>query len=126
MAMSGDGKSAVWGRVLGALGLPKVTIGQRVETATAQGAPPLTGIVERVVDEEDEELLLRLEEPAPGVAHLFAMPMGGQVFLSVRFYLYGAQAKAVAAREAPKWQEWLNELLPPANASTEGEATPSS
>jgi len=49
--------------------------------------------------------------------------MGGQVCLSVGIYLYGTQPEAVAAREAPEWQEWLNGLFPPADASTESEAT---
>ena len=56
-----------------------------------------------------EELLLRLEEPAPGVAHLFAMSMGGRVCLSMRCFLYGERAAAVVAREEPSWQEWMNE-----------------
>ena len=122
MALSAESKPAAWGRLLAALGLERTTAGQRFETATAQGAPRLAGIVERVAHGEHEELLLRLEEPTPGVGHLFAMPMGGQVFLSVRFYLYGAQAKAVAPREATTWQEWLDGLFPPAGAPAGSEA----
>jgi uncharacterized protein YndB with AHSA1/START domain len=114
MALSADSKSAAWSKLLAALGLPPMTVGQRFETTTAQGAPRLAGIVEGGGDKE--ELHLRLDEPTSGVAHFFAMAMGPQAFLSVRFYLYGAQAKAVAAREAPKWQEWLDRLFPPANA----------
>ena len=56
-----------------------------------------------------EELLLRLDQPAPGVAHLFAMPMGGQVLLSVRLFLYGKQASAIAAQVEPAWQAWVNQ-----------------
>jgi hypothetical protein len=85
---------------------------------TAPGAPRLAGVVERVVDKEREELFLRLEEPTSGVAHLFPIPMGGQVCLSVRFYLYGAQARAVAAREAPVWQAWINGLFPVTESET--------
>ena len=121
MAMSSESKSAVWNKLLGSLGLARLAEGQRVETAP--GAPRLAGIVERVVDKEHEELFLRLEEPTAGVAHLFPIPMGGQVCLSVRLYFYGAQARAVAAREAPVWQAWINGLLPPADAATESEAT---
>jgi uncharacterized protein YndB with AHSA1/START domain len=121
MAMSSESKSAVWDRLLGALGLARLAEGQRVETA--HGAPRLTGIVERVVDKEYEELFLRLEEPTSGVAHFLPVVMGSQVCLSVRLYLYGAQARTVAAREAPVWQAWINELLPPADAATESEAT---
>ena len=121
LAMSSDSKSAVWSKLLGSLGLAGLVEGQRVETAP--GAPRLAGIVERVVDQEHEELFIRLEEPTAGVAHLFPMVMGGQVCVSVRLYLYGAHARAVAAREAPVWQSWIEGLLPPADAATESEAT---
>jgi uncharacterized protein YndB with AHSA1/START domain len=121
LVMSSGSKSAAWGRLLGSLGLARLTEGQRVEAA--HGAPRLAGIVERVVDKEHEELFLRLEEPTSGVAHLFPISMGGQVCLSVRLYLYGSQARAVAAREAPVWQAWINGLFPSADAATESEAT---
>ena len=121
MAMSSENKSAVWDKLLRSLGLAGLAEGQRVETA--HGAPRLAGIVERVVDKEHEELFLRLEEPTSGVVHFFPVVMGGQVCLSVRLYLYGAQARAVAAREAPVWQAWINGLLPPTHETTETEAT---
>ena len=121
MAMSSESKSAVWDKLLRSLGLARLAEGQRVESA--HGAPRLAGIVERVVDKEHEELFLRLEEPTSGVAHFLPVVMGKQACLSVRLYLYGAQARAVAAREAPVWQAWINELLPPADAATQSEAT---
>jgi len=121
MAMSADSKSAVWERLLSSLGLARPAEGQRVETAA--GAPRLAGIVERVVDKDEEELLIRLEQPTSGVAHFLPVMMGKQVCLSVRLYLYGSQGKAVAAREAPVWQAWIDALLPPAAAPTESEAT---
>jgi uncharacterized protein YndB with AHSA1/START domain len=121
MAMSSESKSAVWGKLLGSLGLARLAEGQSVETA--HGAPRLAGIVERVVDKEHEELILRLEEPTSGVVYILPIAMGNQACLSVSLYLYGAQARAVAAREAPLWQAWINRLLPPADAATESEAT---
>lgn len=121
MAMSSESKSVVWDRFLNALGLARLAEGQRVETAP--GTPRLAGIVERIVDKQHEELFIRLEEPTSGVAYLSPMTMGGQVFLSVRLYLYGTQAQAVAAREAPVWQTWIDQLFPPADATTESEAT---
>jgi hypothetical protein len=57
-------------------------------------------------------LLLRLDAPAPGIAHLFALPMGGQVYLPIRLYLFGDQAAAVAAREEPAWQAWMARHFP--------------
>ena len=121
LAMSPESKSAVWDRLLGSLGFARLVEGQRVETDP--GAPRLAGIVERVVDKEHEELFLRLEEPTSGVVQFFPAVMGGQVCLSVRLFLYGAQARAVATREAPVWQAWINGLFPPADAATESEAT---
>ena len=121
MAMTSESKSAAWDKLLGSLGLARLAEGQRAETA--HGAPRLAGIVERVVDKDHEELFLRLEEPTSGVAHLVPIPMGGQVCLSVRLYLYGAQARAVAARETSVWQAWIQGLFPPAETPTESEAT---
>lgn len=121
MAMSSESKSAAWDRLLGSLGFARLAEGQRVETA--HDAPRVAGIVERVVDRDNEELFIRLDEPTSGVAHLLPIAMGGQVCLSVRLYLYGAQARAVAASEGPVWQAWINTLFPPADAATESEAT---
>ena len=110
MAMSSETKSALWERVLGSLGLERIAEGRRVETTP--GAPRLAGIVEWSGDKGHEELLLRLEEPVSGVAHVQPMVMGNQACLSVRLYLYGAHARAVQAREEPEWQAWIQKLLP--------------
>lgn len=99
-----------WAALTGALGLTGATVGQRVSTAA--GAPPLAGLVEQVGPSEYPGLHLRLDEPTGGVAHLFALPMGGQVFLPIRLYLYGDQAPAIAARDEPIWQAWMNEHFP--------------
>ena len=121
MAMSPESKSGVWKRLLDSLGLARLAEGQRV--GTTRGGPRLAGIVERVVGREYQELFILLEEPTSGVAHFLPVVMGDQVCLSVRLYLYGAQAREVAAREAPVWQAWISGLLPPADAATESEAT---
>ncbi len=86
----------------------------------ASGGPaPFTGLVERVGEgDHPEELLLRLDEPAPGIAHLFALPMGGQVYLPIRIFLYGDRAASVAARDEPRWQAWMNEHFAPAEVAS--------
>ena len=101
---------AAWTSLTGQLGLERSTVGQRVKTTG--DAPPLEGIVERATEGDYPELLVRLEAPAPGVAHLFAMNMGGQACFSNRFFLYGDGAGAVVAREEPKWQAWMNQHFP--------------
>lgn len=60
---------------------------QRGRSATV-GVPPFAGVVESV-NEEYKLLLLRLDEPAPGIANVFANPMGGKVYLALSMYLYG-------------------------------------
>jgi uncharacterized protein YndB with AHSA1/START domain len=108
-------KAEAWKALLGSLGFGRPLVGRKVQTGS--GAPSLAGLVERVGEEAyPEELLLLLDQPAPGVAHLFAMPMGPQVVLSARFYLYGERASAVATEVEPLWQAWVNKLFPATGA----------
>jgi uncharacterized protein YndB with AHSA1/START domain len=97
---------AAWNDLAGALGLAGGTAGQRV--ASAPDGPRIAGTVERAGTDEHPELLLRLDEPSPGIAHLFAMRMGPSTCVSVRFFMYGNGADAVASRVEPIWQTWLN------------------
>ena len=110
MGMSSGSQSEAWEALTGPLGLTGATAGQRVKSAA--GAPLLAGLVERVGPSEHPDVLLRLEEPAPGLAQLFAMPMGGQVLVSVRLFLYGDQAASAVARVESVWQAWMNERFP--------------
>ncbi|HEY9348402.1 MAG TPA: SRPBCC domain-containing protein [Inquilinus sp.] len=99
-----------WAALTAQLGIAGAGPGQRVQAAA--NAPALAGQVERVGPDEYPELLLRLDAPAPGIAHLFALPMGGQVYLPIRLYLFGDQPAAVAAREEPAWQAWMARHFP--------------
>ncbi|WP_438043141.1 SRPBCC family protein [Sorangium sp. So ce128] len=110
MGAGSEPRAATWGALIGPLGLASAAEGQRVSSAA--GVPPFAGVVERVGPSEHPELLLRLEEPAPGIAHLFALPMAGQIFLPIRLYLYGDRAPAAAARDEPAWQAWMAERFP--------------
>jgi uncharacterized protein YndB with AHSA1/START domain len=110
MAMTPQPVRQAWQALAGPLGLAGAVEGQRVSSPA--GAPRLAGVVERAGSEEYPELLLRLDEPAPGLAHLFAMPMGPQACLPLRLYLYGDRASATVARDEPVWQAWLNQLFP--------------
>jgi uncharacterized protein YndB with AHSA1/START domain len=98
-------KAKAWADFTGALGLAGAAVGQRVSTGA--GAPRLSGVVEHAGEEGfNEVLLIRLDQPAPGIAHLFALPMG-QVFLTTRLYLFGERAPGAIAEEEPRWQAWL-------------------
>jgi uncharacterized protein YndB with AHSA1/START domain len=107
--------SDAWSRLTGPLGLSGAALGQPV--SAPDGAPSLVGVVENVGPEAHPECLIHLERPAPGIAHLFAMFMGGMVCLPIRFYLYGDRAAAAAAREEPVWQAWLAERFPAPTAA---------
>lgn len=104
-------KSSAWRTLITALGLGQLQVGARCESSGS--APAFSGMVERVGEEtHQEELVLRLDSPAPGIGHLFAMEMGGQVILSLRFYLYGDTASGVKTNDEPVWQAWIANLFP--------------
>ena len=110
MGMAPKPRPEAWKALMGALGIAQPQQGAMVRSAP--GAPPFSAVVERLGTGEHQELLLRLTEPAPGTAHFFPMDMGEQVFLSVRFYLYGEKAAAAVAAEEPRWHSWLGEHFP--------------
>lgn len=111
MGVAPEPKSKAWADWTGSLGISGAAVGAKV--TSAEGVPPIAGTVERVgPPEHPEELLLRLEEPAPGICHLFAMPMGGQVYLSMRLYLYGERAAGAVQRNESAWQAWMAERFP--------------
>jgi uncharacterized protein YndB with AHSA1/START domain len=80
-----------------ALGIEQATVRQRIETVNG---PRLAGIVEH---RAKQELIARIDEPAPGIALLFAYPMGERVRTHVHLYLYGAADAQLAAR----WRDWM-------------------
>jgi uncharacterized protein YndB with AHSA1/START domain len=122
MAAAPEPKSEAWAALTGPLGLAGAVVGQRVTSSA--GAPPLAGLVEQVGPSEyPEGLLLRLDEPAPGLANLFALPMGGQVYLPIRFFLYGDTAPAAVARAEPVWQAWMQSHFPPPAAPATDETS---
>jgi uncharacterized protein YndB with AHSA1/START domain len=104
-------EAEAWDALTGSLGLAAGAT-PRERWITPAGPPSLAGIVETAG--EGSQLLLRLDEPAPGIAHVFANPMGGQVFLAIQFYFYGDRAPAVVEREEPLWRAWMSERFPAA------------
>ena len=94
--------SEVWRKLISSLAIPE----DQPNVVPAPAAPVLAGTVESRGVEAFPELLLRLDQPAPGIAHMFGMPMGNQVMLSIRLYLYGDQG-AAAAQGAGKRMDGL-------------------
>lgn len=121
MAMSAAPQDEVWNGLTSALGLADARVGER--RSAAAGVPPLAGIVEWTGEGTDHHVvLLRLDEPGPGVGSIGAFGMGGQVCVVMHLYLYGEGASAIVERDHPLWQGWLAEQLP-APAGVEEEAT---
>ncbi|MDA8018646.1 MAG: SRPBCC domain-containing protein [Thermoanaerobaculia bacterium] len=116
MAMAPSPRSEAWATLTGALHLDDAGPGERVQCRL--GDLSMGGWVESLGSDGDDELLLRLDEPAPGVAHLFAMDIGDRVLLSLRFYLYGEIAAEVAARDEPLWQRWIADHFPAGGTET--------
>lgn len=117
MGISSEPKAKAWDALTRPLGLAGAAVGSRVSTPA--DAPPLSGHVEWAGQPEwPEELLIRLDGPAPGLAHLFPLPMGDQVFVSLRFFLYGEQAPTAAARAEASWRAWMARHFPPAGGTT--------
>jgi uncharacterized protein YndB with AHSA1/START domain len=114
-----DALDKAWADLRDAFALDGVRAGQRWR-APLEGVPTLAGIVESVEEGKHPHVLLRVDEPAPGVAHLGAFDCGAvQVMISL--YLYGDKAASVAAREEPVWRAWMNDRFP-MNADAGGEA----
>jgi uncharacterized protein YndB with AHSA1/START domain len=109
MGVAPEPRAEAWEAWTRPLGLADAAVGQRVSTPA--GAPPFAGTVEWTGQPGWPDLLVRLDEPAPGIAHLVPHAMGGQVYLTLRLYLYADPASAEAAQSA--WQAWMHEHFAP-------------
>ena len=104
LGMAPDPESA-WPVLSNALGLSGAAAGDRV--ASPEGAPALVGFVDSVIS--DNEVILNLERPAPGVGHMFSMPMDDATLLSLRLYLYGEDSDRTAESDLQSWRSWMAE-----------------
>ena len=112
MASQPGGDAALWSLITEALNLAGVNVGDRRETPS--DAPRLAGVVERVhQDAGSRELMLRLDEPADGIAVIGSFSMGDEARGMASLYFYGPDAADTAAAEQAKWTRWLTGLLQP-------------
>jgi uncharacterized protein YndB with AHSA1/START domain len=109
-----DSAGSAWEAVAGGLGLLDASEGALVETAA--GAPRVRGVVEAL---PERGIVVRTEEPAPGLVELFSFDFKGPTLIFVRGYLYGEAGPEAVAREEPVWREWLAERLPGADVRAE-------
>jgi uncharacterized protein YndB with AHSA1/START domain len=107
-----------WDALTRGLGLSGARAGETRDTSRA-GGPRLVGTVEHVSEETDHrELMMRLDQPGRGVALVGTYVWAERVNVAISLYFYGEHADALAAREAPVWQQWLDAL---AGATTPSE-----
>lgn len=110
MAMASGEPLAVWTKLTEALGLSGANAGER---RPLSGPEPLTGVVEKTVqDQKVRTCLLRLEPPAPGVVLVGTYAWDQGVQASISRFCYGDDAEARAAEMEPKWRAWLSEMFP--------------
>ena len=98
VGVSAEAEAKAWNMLAGSLGISGAGVGE--ERAASSGLPPFAGRIEHT-NATHHDVLLRLEPPTNGIAHVLGYTMGGGVFLSVRMYLYGDQATSVAMRDQP-------------------------
>ena len=118
MAPVSDGAEQTWSTLARALGAPAPRVGQPVR-AEVPGGAPIAGTVQ-AIDHVPQGMgaMLVLREPAPGVLLASAMDCMGMRMAMLQAFYYGDRA-ATAARDQPRWQEWLSGLFPaPAAAPT--------
>ena len=117
MAVHPDGEAQAWSTVTDALNVAGANVGDHVETPA--GAPRLAGRVERIhQDAIARELMIRLDEPGPGVAVIGACTMGDEARAMASIYFYGQDSAQIAGAEQPKWTSWLGGLLEGGRVST--------
>ncbi len=106
-----------WSALAEALGLTNATPGEHRSTP-AGAAPPLAGTVERMREgSHPHEVLLRLDEPAPGAAAIGAYVWSASTHVAFNIFFYGDTAAETAAREEPRWREWLAQRFPAAGSA---------
>ena len=97
-----------WDKLAAALGFSATELGERF-AAPARGLN-FAGVIDTVPDET--EIILHIDEPTTGVAHLFVWPVNEQILMSVRLYLYGEDAGEIVSREESQWRSWMEDRFP--------------
>jgi uncharacterized protein YndB with AHSA1/START domain len=110
MAPCGTDAGRAWADLTAALNLAGANVGER--RAAPPGAPALGGDVELIhQDLENRYLVMRLDEPAAGIAVIGVHCMPGAETASISLFLYGDDTAddlpGVAAGQKRTWEAWL-------------------
>ena len=106
--MAGGSEADAWTALTGPFGLADATEGKEVRA----NDPALSGKVATVGKWDAQELMILTAEPGSGICHFFAMPMGEQNYLSIRFFIFGGGASETVAMVQPAWNRWFAERFP--------------
>lgn len=109
MQQGSDPVNDAWSALTDALGITSLRNGAR--WTSPPGTPSLTGVVEQVDGHKQPYAAIRLDGPISGIASASAFAMGDCAMVTMGIYLYGGEAPAIAARDEPAWQAWMNELF---------------
>ncbi len=106
-----DPSTDAWTILAGGLGVAGLNRGARWEAPA--DLPACAGVMERInQDARSQDVMIRLEQPIPGVVFAGAYRMGEQTRATVGLYLYGDQAAELSARLEPAWVEWMAKRFP--------------
>jgi uncharacterized protein YndB with AHSA1/START domain len=98
----------VFSRLMGELGLSGINVDDQYRLPASPQA--LAGVVEQVQQTEQQRyVMLRLNEPAPGVAIIGTYGNAENVSLSVIAFFYGEDASTIAEANEGRWRDWLDE-----------------
>lgn len=112
MGTASEPAETAWAAFAEALDLTGAAAGQAWHTDKAP-VPHGGTILATESADQSWAVLIRLDAPDPGLLSAFALPMGGQVFLIMDFYLYGPNAASTADAAAAQWREWMVPRFPP-------------
>lgn len=111
-----EGAEAIWTAARAALTAGGDTVhttgGDTVHT-DGDTTPPLDGTVTL---RANRALAFALDGPASGTGLVAIEPHGGVTAVSLWLAFYGPDAEALAERDAPRWQAWVDELIAGATA----------
>lgn len=100
-----DGPLA-WSEITEALNLAGANVGDR--RSAPAGAPELSGEVELLHQDRDNRyVMLRLDEPADGVAVIGAHCAPGVAMVTASLFFYGPGATDLAAEQEAAWSRWM-------------------
>lgn len=111
MLSANCGALEAWQRLTEKLHLRGADVGERRTLPAELEAP--AGVVEQVAQGANvRTLLLRMEEPQPGIALVGTYADADKVRASVSYFLYGENAAELATRKQTLWSDWMNDLFP--------------